>query len=63
MYATVKELAAKFGCCERTIRLRISEMQESGLYPDGVLAGAGRMKVNIKDFESFLLRKGRINGN
>lgn len=59
MYHTKRELASMFGCSERTIERRVSEMEQSGLYPRAVLAGIGRVRVNMEDFEDFLLRRRR----
>lgn len=59
MYLTKRELASVFGCSQKTIEQRVTEMERSGLYPNGVMQ-VGKVRVSREDFEDFLLRKRRM---
>ena len=59
MYLTKRELASVFGCSEKTIERRVTEMERNGLYPNGVMQ-VGKVRVSREDFEDFLLRKRRM---
>lgn len=59
MYMTKRELASVFGCSEKTIERRVTEMERSGLYPNGVMQ-VGKVRINREDFESFLFKKRRM---
>lgn len=55
---TMRELASEFGCSARTIERRVTEMEQSGMYPRAVMQ-VGRVRVSREDFEDFLLKRRR----
>lgn len=52
MYVTYPMAAEKFGCSTATIRRRVKEMEESGLYPTGVRRVKG-VEVDLEQLEDF----------
>ena len=55
---SVSQLAAREECSESIIRMRVREMEKTGLYPQGVKQ-LGGIKINVEDFEDFIYRRRR----
>ena len=52
MYVTYPMAAAEFGCSIATIRRRVREMEETGLYPTAVRRVKG-VEVDLEQLEVF----------
>ena len=58
MYVTKQMLAAKYGCCERTISRIVAEMEATDMYPMAIRRICG-VQVDDDDFERYLCRRKR----
>lgn len=56
---SISQLAVREGCSESLIRKRFREMEESGLYPNGVKQ-VGGIRINVRDFEDYIYRRRRM---
>ena len=52
MYVTYSMLMTKFECSESTIRRRVREMEESGMFPYAVRRVRG-VQIDDEQFEKF----------
>lgn len=52
MYCTYKMLAVKYGCHESTIRRRVKEMEQSGMFPAAVRRVCG-VQIDDEMLERF----------
>lgn len=59
MYVSIKDLAVREGCSVSQVYRNVREMEDSGLYPQGVKESGG-LKIRVEDYDDFLCRRRRI---
>lgn len=58
MYVSIKVLAEREGCSASQVYRNVREMEDSGLYPQGVKESGG-LKINVDNYDDFLCRRRR----